>query len=106
MSLDGFLFLWRKPHPTFGSGFGEGQSSSNSAPTGRLKSKLPYFMKYAPGEHYRKYGKKCYEKNKEKYKPVRKHYADTHRKEAVKRVQKYVQRHKEKVTAYNAAFGK
>jgi len=62
-------------------------------------------MKYAPGEHYRLYGKRCYEKNKDKYKPVRRRYAETHRADAVKRVQAYVKRHPDRVAAYNHAFG-
>ena len=54
--------------------------------------------------HYEKYGRKCYFKNKDKYSPVRKKWAQEHRAQCVKRVQAYVQRNKRKVADYNAQF--
>lgn len=62
-------------------------------------------MEYAPGEHYAKYGRKCYEKNKEKWQPVRRRYAAKYRQQAVKNTQAYVQRNRRKVADYNKRFG-
>lgn len=56
--------------------------------------------------HYEKYGRKCYEKNKDKYIPVRQRWAKANRGKIIKIVQAYVKRNKKKVADYNSRFGK
>ena len=62
-------------------------------------------MQYAPGEHYAKYGRKSYHKNKNRYAEVRKRWTQNNRRKVAGYVQAYVQRNSQKVSAYNRNFG-
>lgn len=56
--------------------------------------------------HYEKYGRKCYFKNKEKYRATRRRWADANKASRVKAVQAYKQRNLEKVSQYEAEFNR
>ena len=55
-------------------------------------------------KYHSEFNKQWYQKNKEKRKKQLSEYGRTHRKEAVKRTQKYVARNKKKVREYNGLF--
>src|SRR3990167_1450933 len=57
-------------------------------------------------EYHQKYNVLWYQKNKERLKPIRKEYAEKHRVDSVKRVQRYVKKHKEKVQKYNSEYNR
>jgi hypothetical protein len=56
--------------------------------------------------YFRKYHAEWYQRNKERLKPIRKAYAQAHRAESVKRVQKYVKKHKDKVIKYHSEYSR
>ena len=55
-------------------------------------------------EYHQKYHVLWYQANKERLKPIHKEYAQTHRVDSVKRTQRYVAKHKEKVKTYNSYY--
>lgn len=61
-------------------------------------------MSFNKKEYHKNYHKIWYKNNLEKRKEQLKEYQEKHRPEQVKRVQKYVLNHKEKVNQYNKKF--
>ena len=62
-------------------------------------------VKHRKGYH-RQYHVLWYQKNKERLKPIRKAYAQTHKGDSVKRVQRYVKKHKARVQKYNSEYNR
>ena len=55
-------------------------------------------------DYFKKYHSIWYQRNKERLKPIRKYYAETHRRDSVKRTQRYVAKHPERVKSYNHLY--